>query len=125
MKSNRIKWKRVYEEISADDGFRILVDRLWPRGVKKETAKIDYWAKIITPTMELRKNYHNGIINFKEFSEKYKKELEENNDFEEFRGIILEKLKNGNVTLIYASKTPELSHIPVLQKFIEKMINKR
>ena len=101
-----IKWKRAYEKIGEADGFRILVDKLWPRGLKKEDAKIDYWAKIITPSKELRQNYHKGIIDFENFSEKYRKELEENSDFEEFEGIILEELKKGNVTMVYASRTP-------------------
>ena len=64
-----IKWKRAYEKIGEADGFRILVDKLWPRGLKKEDAKIDYWAKIITPSKELRQNYHKGIIDFENFSE--------------------------------------------------------
>ena len=117
-----IKWKRAYEKIGEADGFRILVDKLWPRGLKKEDAKIDYWAKIITPSKELRQNYHKGIIDFENFSEKYRKELEENSNFEEFEGIILEELKKGNVTMVYASKTPELSHIPVLKEFIEEKL---
>ena len=119
-----IKWKRAYEKIGEADGFRILVDKLWPSGLKKEDAKIDYWAKIITPSKELRQNYHKGIIDFENFSEKYRKELEENSNFEEFEGIILEELKKGNVTMVYASRTPELSHIPVLKKFIEEKLGK-
>ena len=116
--------KRAYEKIEKTDGFRILVDKLWPRGLKKEDAKIDYWAKIITPSKELRQNYHKGIIDFENFSEKYRKELEENSDFKEFEGIILEELKKGNVTMVYASRTPELSHIPVLKEFIEEKFGK-
>jgi len=116
--------KRAYEKIEKTDGFRILVDKLWPRGLKKEDAKIDYWAKIITPSKELRQNYHKGIINFENFSENYRKELEENSDFKEFEDIILEELKKRNVTMVYASKTPELSHIPVLKKFIEEKLGK-
>ena len=119
-----IKWKRAYEKIGEADGFRILVDKLWPRGLKKEDAKIDYWAKIITSSKELRQNYHKGIIDFENFSEKYRKELEENSDFEEFESIIVEELKKGNVTMVYASRTPELSHIPVLKEFIEEKLGK-
>ena len=116
-----IKWKRAYEKIEKADGFRILVDKLWPRGLKKEDAKIDYWAKIITPSKELRQNYHKGIIDFENFSENYRKELEGNSDFKEFEDVILEELKKGNVTMVYASKTPELSHIPVLKEFIKEI----
>lgn len=119
-----IKWKRAYEKIEKTDGFRILVDKLWPRGLKKEDAKIDYWGKIITPSKELRQNYHKGIIDFENFSENYRKELEGNSDFKEFEDVILEELKKGNVTMVYASKTPELSHIPVLKEFIEEKLRK-
>lgn len=122
MKINKIKWKRVYEKVLQNDGFRILVDRLWPRGVKKETVKIDYWAKIITPTKEIREAYHKGTIDFETFSNYYRKELEENKNFGEFKELILKELEKGNVTLVYASKTPELSHIPVLREFVEKMV---
>ena len=72
----------------------------------------------------MRQNYHKGIIDFENFSEKYRKELEENSDFKEFEGIILEELKKGNVTMVYASRTPELSHIPVLKEFIEEKLGK-
>ena len=119
-----IKWKRAYEKIEKTDDFRILVDKLWPRGLKKEDAKIDYWAKIITPSKELRQNYHKGIIDFENFSERYRKELEENSNFEEFEGTIVEELKNGNVTMVYTSKTPGLSHIPILKEFIKEKLGK-
>ena len=122
MEINKIKWKRVYEKVLQNDGFRILVDRLWPRGVKKETVKIDYWAKIITPTKEIREAYHKGAIDFETFSNYYRRELEENKNFGEFKELILKELEKGNVTLVYASKTPELSHIPVLREFVEKMV---
>ena len=90
---NKLQWKRVYETPENNDGYRILVDRLWPRGLKKENAKIDYWAKSITPSAELRQAYHKEEINYDTFAEKY-------------------------VTLVYANKIPELSHIPTLKDFI-------
>ena len=68
---NRLIWKRIYEKVEDSDGFRVFVDRLWARGIKKETAAIDYWAKEITPTKELREDYHRGKISFEIFSEKY------------------------------------------------------
>ena len=72
----------------------------------------------------MRQNYHKGIIDFENFSENYRKELEGNSDFKEFEDVILEELKKGNVTMVYASKTPELSHIPVLKEFIKEKLRK-
>ena len=120
----KIKWKRAYEKVEEMDGFRVLVDRLWPRGLKKEDVKIDYWAKAITPSKELRESYHKEIIDFKSFSEKYRAELDKNTNFKEFEDTVLKELKKRNVTLIYASRIPELSHIPVLRKFIEEKLRK-
>mgnify|MGYP003597596918 FL=1 len=72
-----IRSKRIYDEVSDADGKRILVDRLWPRGIKKENAQIDWWAKEITPSNELRKWYHEDIENrWEEFQQKYQTELQ-------------------------------------------------
>ena len=68
--------------------------------------------------------YNSIVSGFENFSENYRKELEGNSDFKEFEDIILEELKKGNVTMVYASKTPELSHIPVLKEFIEEKLRK-
>ena len=73
---NKLNWKRIYEKTEEADGFRVFVDRLWARGMKKEDAKIDYWAKEITPTKELREDYHKGKINFETFAAGYLNELE-------------------------------------------------
>src|SRR5699024_2300915 len=71
----KIKLKRIYDESAKVDGVRILVDRLWPRGVSKEKAKLDHWLKEIGPTDELRKSFHHDEMSFKQFKEKYLKEL--------------------------------------------------
>ncbi|WP_193812067.1 DUF488 domain-containing protein [Kaistella flava (ex Peng et al. 2021)] len=71
----KILEKRIYDKPEQEDGFRILADRLWPRGMKKEDAHIDLWAKEIAPSTELRKSYHGQEIDFAEFSKKYLKEL--------------------------------------------------
>lgn len=109
-------WKRVYEPTTGSDGSRILIDRLWPRGLNKERADIDYWAKSITPSKELRQKYHNGELSFEIFAQKYEDELNSNPDIPDFKSKIRELLQEGNVTLVYASKTPEMSHIPILRK---------
>ena len=119
---NRLIWKRIYEKVEEDDGFRVFIDRLWARGIKKENASISYWAKEITPTKELREEYHKGEVSFEIFSRKYSDELKENPYFNQFLQKIKEKLKKENVTFVFASKTPELSHIPILRQYIEKKL---
>ena len=109
----KIKVKRAYDKAAAADGTRILVDRLWPRGVTKERARIDSWAKELAPSNELRKWLHeNPAKNFRKFSALYKKELKEHKD--EIQQI------PKNSTLITAAKDLEHSHIPVLKKYIEE-----
>lgn len=79
-----LKMKRIYEEVEPSDGRRILVDRLWPRGMKKERAKLDVWAKEITPSPELRKLYHTGGIPFEGFAADYLDELEASDEAKAF-----------------------------------------
>ena len=72
---NRILLKRIYEPPEESDGYRILVNRLWPRGIKKEAAHLDEWAKVITPSTEIRRLYHQGEMPFDGFAEAYQEEL--------------------------------------------------
>lgn len=117
LKNFPIKIKRIYELPSTEDGLRILVDRLWPRGVTKEKAKIDYWYKEITPSNDLRKWFAHKEDRFKEFSKLYKEELKSQEE-------VLNQVKifstNKPVTLIYAAKDPKINHAIVLKKVIEK-----
>ena len=119
---NKLIWKRIYEKTKETDGFRVFVDRLWARGIKKEDAKIDYWAKEITPTKELREDYQKGRINFETFSAGYLNELEKNPDFDKFLQKIKTELISRNVTMVFASRTPETSHIPILKKYLENKL---
>jgi hypothetical protein len=119
---NKLNWKRIYEKTKETDGFRIFVDRLWARRIKKEDAKIDYWAKEITPTKELRENYHKGRIDFETFAAGYLNELEKNPDFDKFLQKIKIELISRNVTMVFASRTPETSHIPILKKYLENKL---
>ena len=119
---NKLNRKRIYEKTEEADGFRVFVDRLWARGMKKEDAKIDYWAKEITPTKELREDYHKGRINFETFAAGYLSELEKNPDFDNFLQKIKTELTSRNVTILFASKTPEISHIPILKKYLENKL---
>lgn len=113
-----IKIKRIYDSPSADDSIRILVDRLWPRGISKARADLDYWLKAIAPSPKLRKWFGHNPENWPIFREEYFKELEENIE----NTAIIEDIigKNDKVTLLYAAKDPEHNHALVLKEFLEK-----
>jgi uncharacterized protein YeaO (DUF488 family) len=124
--------KRIYKEPSDEDGIRILVDRLWPRGMSKEKARIDFWFKDIAPSNEIRKLYHAAAIDFNEFKRRYLQELSEyshNNDMtkgtesENSLEHILTFVKNGgkNITLLYGLKDEINNNASVLKEFIKKI----
>jgi uncharacterized protein YeaO (DUF488 family) len=110
-----LKIKRVYDPASADDGKRVLVDRLWPRGIKKEKAQIDEWLKEISPSNELRKWYSHDPAKWAEFKERYKKELAEKSE-------LLKKIKaearKQTVTLLFSTKELELNNAVALKEII-------
>ena len=109
-----IKIKRIYQESSETDGYRVLVDRLWPRGISKEHAKIDLWIKQITPSDSLRRWYHDNPEKRDEFQQKYLLEIKKNIDsFNEIKKMISEK---KTITLLTASKDPKPIHAIVLQQ---------
>lgn len=110
--------KRIYDEPSGEDGYRILVDRLWPRGVKKEQAKLDEWNKEIAPSAGLRKWFGHKPERFEEFASRYSKELDKQKD--ELKR--LEALgERSMVSLLYGARDPEVNHATVLlQKLMRK-----
>ncbi|KQL50636.1 hypothetical protein AN964_23615 [Heyndrickxia shackletonii] len=111
------KIKRIYDEYSSDDGIRILVDRLWPRGISKEKAKLDHWFKNVAPSTELRKWFHHEPDKFQEFILKYRHELDENNPVE-----LQELIKLGKdhvVTLLYSAKDEEHNQANVLIDYLQ------
>lgn len=109
--------KRIYEGYSPDDGFRVLVDRLWPRGVRKEDAYIDLWAKDLAPSNSLRSWFHdNPDDRYDEFTTRYHQELSLNKTLAE--NLIHD---HNNLTLITAVKDVEHSHVPVLTSFLESL----
>ena len=112
-----IRVKRIYEPIQKTDGLRILVDRLWPRGITKETAKIDLWLKLLTPSAKLRQWFHqNRTDRFTEFEKLYLKELTKN------KTDIKNSLpKSDTITLITAVKDINHSHIPTLVNFLSQL----
>jgi len=99
--SMKLKIKRVYDKPAEEDGTRILVDRLWPRGLTKQKAKVDVWLKDIAPSTELRKWFAHDPEKWKEFIKKYKKELHEN---KEQAAVLKEYLRQGTVTLVYGAR---------------------
>jgi uncharacterized protein YeaO (DUF488 family) len=97
-----IRIKRIYNEAAEEDGFRILVDRLWPRGIKKEKARIDLWLKEVAPSSELRKWFSHDPAKWEEFKKKYEKELATKQQL--LKQIILIEEEKGTVTLLYWRK---------------------
>jgi len=112
-----VQIKRIYDEPAASDGMRVLVDRLWPRGVSKERAALDVWLKDIAPSPDLRVWFDHKPERFAEFSARYADELSHNpavTTLEELAG------KTSNLTLLYAAKDPAINHAVVLQEFLER-----
>lgn len=115
-----INLKRAYDKPSPDDGYRILVDRLWPRGIKKENLKMDYWAKDIAPSTALREWYHVDMAaRHTEFLKRYTRELEENPASAGFVRLVEQK---PEVTLLYAAKDPLGNEATVIKNYLEKKI---
>jgi uncharacterized protein YeaO (DUF488 family) len=108
--------KRVYEPREESDGFRILVDRLWPRGIKKEAANVDAWIKEVAPSNELRKWFHKEHDKWNEFVEKYEAELKNSEAVKELKDVVK---KNKMVTFLYSSKFTEHNNAVALSDFIK------
>ena len=107
--------KRVYDEADADDGFRVLVDRLWPRGVSKRDAALDLWLKDVAPSPELRVWFGHRADRFAEFSARYTAELDTSPAVDELRRIAR---TNPTVTLLYGARDPDVNHAVVLAGFL-------
>ena len=106
---------RVYEDIDPDDGQRVLVDRLWPRGVRKDDPRVGTWCKDVAPSKELREWYHHQPERFDEFAARYDDELHDNAAFAELRKLT----KRGVVTLVTATREVDGSHAAVLAKLLK------
>lgn len=112
-----VKIKRIYDPPSSKDGFRILIDRLWPRGVTKERASLDFWYKEVAPSTDLRKRFNHKPEKFEEFSNLYPEELKSE---EKLLNEIRLMADKKPVTLLYAAKDPKINHAVVLKKVIEE-----
>ncbi|MFD5540758.1 DUF488 domain-containing protein [Streptomyces sp. NPDC127079] len=111
-----VRVRRIYESPEPDDGVRVLVDRLWPRGVSKEDAHVDEWPKGLTPSTELRRWFHEGG-SYEEFTRRYEAELDAPEAAELLDGL-RKTARRRKVTLLTASKTPEESHAVVLARLL-------
>src|SRR5262245_4708739 len=114
----RIRLKRIYEPKQDDDGFRILVDRLWPRGVDKQEAGIDLWFKDVAPTPELRRWFGHDPDKWAEFQRRYREELRRNGSaVSDLRERVKDEEK---VTFLYAARDTEHNHAIVLREVLQK-----
>lgn len=105
---------RVYEDVSPDDGQRVLVDRIWPRGLRKDDPRVGTWRKDVAPSEELRKWYHHQPERFAEFAARYEQELRDNPALKELRTLA----KRGVVTLVTATREVDGSQAAVLAKLL-------
>ena len=116
-----LKVKRVYENAESGDGTRFLVERLWPRGMKKEELKMEAWLKEVAPSDSLRRWFAHDPLKLKEFQKRYRAELESNPNAWK---PILESAKHGDVTLLYSARDTEHNNAVVLKSFLEERIKK-
>ena len=115
-----IKIKRIYNA-KDEEGYRVLVDRLWPRGVSKEKADLDEWMKEVAPSDELRKWFNHEPSKWEDFKKKYMDELEDKQDLVEG---LLDHAKMGDLLLLYAAKDEEHNNAVVLQEILESRLKK-
>ncbi|RXS44271.1 DUF488 domain-containing protein [Idiomarina sp. 29L] len=113
-----IQLKRIYDEASSDDGYRVLVDKLWPRGISKDAAKLDEWIKDIAPSDELRQWFHSNRSEWGEFRNRYLHELKEHK--EGLRDLV-SRASSEKVTLLYSSKDTEHNNAVVLKEYLNKL----
>jgi uncharacterized protein YeaO (DUF488 family) len=112
-----IKLKRIYDDYELSDGFRILVDRLWPRGISKDKAHLDLWLKEIAPSDALRKWFHHDTSKWYDFEKKYKEELQDKSGlFEQLHNL---EVKHKTVTLLYGAKDREHNQAVVIADLLK------
>ncbi|HWQ49800.1 MAG TPA: DUF488 family protein [Methanosarcina sp.] len=116
-----IRLKRIYEQPSGQDGFRVLVDKLWPRGLRKNEVRIDLWLKGIAPSDELRKWFSHDPEKWEEFRRRYLEELELK---EEYVQKLIEKAKENDLTLLYAAKNEDFNNAAVLKEYLDSRLKR-
>ncbi len=115
-----IRTKRVYEKPSRDDGRRVLVDRLWPRGFSKREAKVDFWLKEIGPSDELRKWFGHDPAKWEQFKKRYFAELAARRDMVD---RLLDMAREGDLTLVYSAKDQQHNQAVALKEYLEKAVS--
>lgn len=117
-----LKIKRVYEKPESDDGRRVLVDRIWPRGLSKERARVDEWAKELAPSAELRRWFGHDDAKFDEFERRYRAELEAH---DEALDKLAERARSGTVTLVYGARNERSNQAVVLERALRERLDER
>lgn len=112
-----VSTKRVYDALAKDDGYRVLVDRLWPRGLSKAEAKVDLWLREVAPSDSLRRWFAHDPEKWQEFLTRYRKELAQSGALERLTSIVSEK---GRVTLLYSARDTEHNQAVALKLFLEQ-----
>lgn len=120
---NKLKLLRIYEKEQPEDGYRILVDRLWPRGISKERAKIDFWSKETAPTTDLRKWFNHEDDKYPAFKEKYTAELTANEATANLVDLIQKNLQDSDVYLLYGAKNQEHNEAVVLLAYLNDILD--
>ena len=115
--SDRVWIRRAYDEPTNNDGYRVLVDRVWPRGVSKEDAQLDEWCKQIAPSTELRKWFGHDPERWDEFRSRYRGELEDRDDLVD---ALVERTTDGRVTLVFGAKDTDHNQAVVLAELIDE-----
>lgn len=113
-----IALKRVYDEPGKQDGTRVLVDKIWPRGIRKNQLVMDAWYKELAPSTELRKWFHHDPEKWRDFKNRYLGELKQSRELAE---ELLREQKHGKLTLLYAAKDESHNHALVLREYLEKL----
>jgi uncharacterized protein YeaO (DUF488 family) len=120
----KIRIERIYDNPKGDNSFRILVDRLWPRGLSKDKARIDLWQKDIAPSNALRKWFGHDEKKWDEFKRKYFKELDKKNDSDAFDRIIKMVKVQDSITLLYGAKEERFNNAAALKEYLEQKTKK-
>jgi uncharacterized protein YeaO (DUF488 family) len=116
-----ISTKRAYEPAERSDGYRVLIDRLWPRGVSKARARLDAWEKDIAPSRELRQWYGHDPAKWSEFRKRYRSELRAAKA-KSVLAALARRAKRGRVTLVYGSRAAQISDVAVLERLLKRRI---
>ncbi|GAA1479614.1 DUF488 family protein [Gordonia sinesedis] len=121
MTAGSVRVKRIYADPAPSDGDRVLVDRLWPRGVSKERADLDAWDRDVAPSTDLRKWYGHDPAKFDEFARRYRDELTDPEHHAALTGLV-DRARSGPLTLLTATKHPEISEAAVLRDVIDEAL---